>query len=184
MLDGMGRDEMRAADADRQVVADRLRVALDEGRLDLHEYDERLSRAYAAKTYGDLDRLLADLPAVPHQRMPAEPVAQIPQHVTAQWLAQVWSSWMPAVLITSAVWAVTSIASGELQYYWPIWVAAPWGAVLLWTTVVGLATGKPRQAAEERARRELAKQQKRERKALEAEMIARGELPPKQAPAD
>ena len=58
----MGRDEMRAADADRQAVADKLRAALDEGRLDLHEYDERLQRAYAAKTYGDLDGLLTDLP--------------------------------------------------------------------------------------------------------------------------
>ena len=51
MLDGMARDEMRAADADRQAVADNLKSALDEGRLDLHEYDERLQRAYAAKTY-------------------------------------------------------------------------------------------------------------------------------------
>ena len=48
----MGRDEMRAADSDRQAVADKLKKALDEGRLDLAEYDERLQRAYAAKTYG------------------------------------------------------------------------------------------------------------------------------------
>ena len=84
---------MRAADADRQAVADRLRAALDEGRLDLHEYDERLQRAYAAKTYGELDGLLADLPgraprralgagasgagAVPRRRArPAAPVAR------------------------------------------------------------------------------------------------------------
>nr|WP_240944547.1 DUF1707 domain-containing protein [Micromonospora thermarum] len=58
-----GRDGMRAADADRQAVADRLRTAVDEGRLDLHEYDERLQQAYAARTYGELDALLADLPA-------------------------------------------------------------------------------------------------------------------------
>jgi len=37
MMDGVGRDEMRAADADRQRVADHLRTALGEGRLDLHE---------------------------------------------------------------------------------------------------------------------------------------------------
>ena len=48
MLDGMGRDEMRAGDADRQAVADRLKTALDEGRLDLNEYDERLQKTYAA----------------------------------------------------------------------------------------------------------------------------------------
>ena len=54
--------QMRAADADRERVAERLRAALEEGRLDLHEYDERLQGAYAAKTYGDLDALLTDLP--------------------------------------------------------------------------------------------------------------------------
>lgn len=172
MLEGMGRDEMRAADADRQAVADRLRVALEEGRLDLHEYDERVGRAYAAKTYGDLDRLLTDLPAVSRQRPPAEPVVRY-EHATAQWIAQVWSGWVPVVLITTVIWAF-----GGFGYYWPAWVAAPWGAVLLWTTVVGLATGKPAKAAEERAHKELAKQQKREREADEASQAARGELPP------
>jgi hypothetical protein len=178
MLDGMGRDEMRAADADRQAVADRLRGALDEGRLDLHEYDERLQGAYAAKTYGDLDRLLADLPAVPRQRPPAAAPAARDEHLTAQWLMHVWSGWIPAVVITTIIWALTSLAAGGLTYFWPIWVAGPWGAVLLCTTVGGLASGRPRAVAEERERKELARQRKRERKALEAEMIARGELPP------
>ena len=63
---------MRAGDADRQAVADKLRGALEEGRLDLHEYDERLQRAYAAKTYGDLNGLLDDLPdTVPGEPLPA-----------------------------------------------------------------------------------------------------------------
>jgi hypothetical protein len=55
----------RAADRDRAAVADQLRAALDEGRLSLHEYDERLQRAYAAKTYADLGDLVLDLPAPP-----------------------------------------------------------------------------------------------------------------------
>jgi hypothetical protein len=57
--------ELRAADVDRQTVADRLRVALDEGRLDLAEFDARLQRAYAARTYTQLNQLLADLPPQP-----------------------------------------------------------------------------------------------------------------------
>ncbi|MEH0843186.1 DUF1707 domain-containing protein [Micromonospora sp. CPCC 205711] len=57
------RDRMRAGDADRQAVAEQLRVAVDEGRLDLHEYDERLRLAYEAKTYGELDAVVGDLPA-------------------------------------------------------------------------------------------------------------------------
>src|SRR3954447_2466651 len=64
----MGRDEMRAGDADRQAVADQLKAALEEGRLDLGEYDERLQRTYSARTFGDLNGLLDDLPGtVPPQ---------------------------------------------------------------------------------------------------------------------
>jgi len=54
--------EPRAGDADREAVAERLRVAAGEGRIDLAELDERLDRAYRAKTYGELDVLVADLP--------------------------------------------------------------------------------------------------------------------------
>jgi hypothetical protein len=171
MLDGMGRDEMRAADADRQSVADKLRAALDEGRLDLHEYDERLQQAYAAKTYGQLDGLLTDLPVPPPA---AAPVVRH-EHVTAQWLMSLWSSWGSAVAITTAIWLVSSIAAQEPLFFWPIWVAGPWGAILLWQTVTGLAVGEPRKLAEAREQKELAKQRERERKALAAE---RDEIPP------
>ena len=58
-------DAARAADADREAVAERLRVAAGEGRLDLEELDDRLGRAYGARTYGQLRALVADLPAHP-----------------------------------------------------------------------------------------------------------------------
>src|ERR687885_815865 len=54
-VDPPARPDMRASDADRTVVAERLQTALDEGRLSLTEYDERLQQTYAARTYGDLD---------------------------------------------------------------------------------------------------------------------------------
>ncbi|MFI5826063.1 DUF1707 domain-containing protein [Streptomyces sp. NPDC051578] len=53
---------LRAADVDREAVAEQLRVAAGEGRLGLAELEERLDRTYAAKTYGELDVLVADLP--------------------------------------------------------------------------------------------------------------------------
>ena len=53
---------MRASDADRDRVADALREAYAEGRLDVEEHNERLDRAYKAKTIGDLTPLLSDLP--------------------------------------------------------------------------------------------------------------------------
>ena len=53
---------MRVSDAERQDVAASLRQALTEGRLDLDEYDERVQRAYQAKTYRELGAITADLP--------------------------------------------------------------------------------------------------------------------------
>src|SRR5258708_35637718 len=56
------RQKMRASDADRQEVIERLRTALDEGRLKMDEYLERMGLASEAVTYGDLAPLYADLP--------------------------------------------------------------------------------------------------------------------------
>jgi hypothetical protein len=70
---------LRASDADRDAVADRLRRAAIEGRLDPYELDERLDAALSAKLYGELDRLVADLPGTPAtprpRRKPAAGVA-------------------------------------------------------------------------------------------------------------
>ncbi|MEU6444353.1 DUF1707 domain-containing protein [Streptomyces sp. NPDC047046] len=56
-------DGQRASDADRDAVAERLREAAAEGRIDFEELDERLGAALSARTYGQLRPLLADLPA-------------------------------------------------------------------------------------------------------------------------
>jgi hypothetical protein len=55
--------EMRASDAERERVAERLRDAVAEGRLDMEEFDQRLDAAYRARTHGDLEPLVRDLPA-------------------------------------------------------------------------------------------------------------------------
>ena len=56
---------LRASDADRDAVAERLRQAAVEGRLDADELEQRLHTALRARTYGELDRVLRDLPAKP-----------------------------------------------------------------------------------------------------------------------
>jgi hypothetical protein len=172
----MDRGEMRAGDADRQAVADKLRGALDEGRLDLHEYDERLQRAYAAKTYGDLNGLLDDLPdTVPASRSqlapfaPGQPAVVVSSEkgVTAKWLAHTWDGYFGTVAIVVAIWAVICLMSQEWLYFWPGWVAGPWGAVLIVSTVSGLMTGEPRKWADNRGKEKLKKQAKRDRRAAE-----------------
>lgn len=52
---------LRASDADRERIAQVLHKATAEGRLDIHELDERLAAVYAAKTYGELVPITADL---------------------------------------------------------------------------------------------------------------------------
>jgi len=56
---------LRAADAERDAAVARLQAAVGEGRLDLDEFGQRASAAYAAVTTAELDALLADLPGEP-----------------------------------------------------------------------------------------------------------------------
>ncbi len=58
-------DPIRASDADREAVVATLREAYMAGRLNLDEFDERMTSAYAAKTWGDLRELTVDLPVQP-----------------------------------------------------------------------------------------------------------------------
>jgi len=59
---GAGRGQMRAADADRDRAVSFLATAYTEGRLGKDEYDSRLESALSARTYGDLDLVVTDLP--------------------------------------------------------------------------------------------------------------------------
>jgi hypothetical protein len=151
-------DQYRASDKDREQVADRLREALDEGRLTFLEYDERLKDAYAAKTYGELDQIVADLPGA----SVAPPLAaqiQPRSHVAVRWVGQMWHSWVYANIICFGIWFVSVLASGggSTQGYWPLWVAGPWGAVLLARTVSGLTSGEPRRQEQRRVEKERRK---------------------------
>jgi hypothetical protein len=72
-------DKLRISDADRHRIAELLREAAGEGRLDLEELDQRLEATYAAKVYADLVPIVADLPgshlpAATGDRSPAAPL--------------------------------------------------------------------------------------------------------------
>ncbi|MBB4934679.1 hypothetical protein F4561_005499 [Lipingzhangella halophila] len=68
-------EHIRASDADRDRVADRLREALAQGRLDQTEYEERLDSVYTAKTVGELTPVLHDLPDELDSSVSSDPVA-------------------------------------------------------------------------------------------------------------
>jgi hypothetical protein len=100
--------ELRVSDADREATVARLRVAGGEGRLTLEELAERVERADAARTRGDLDALTADLPA-----RPPAPVDRKPR----EWIVAVVGGadrkgrWRPARRTT----VVTFMGGAELD---------------------------------------------------------------------
>jgi len=69
--DEVARSELRASHDDRDRVVEMLRVSAGDGRLTAEELDERLEQAMTARTYGELARLVADLPAAGSAVSPA-----------------------------------------------------------------------------------------------------------------
>ncbi len=63
LVPATGPGGLRASHADRDRVADQLRVAAGDGRLSPEDLDERLELALTARTYAELAALVADLPA-------------------------------------------------------------------------------------------------------------------------
>jgi hypothetical protein len=131
-------DRLRAADSDREKVAEQLKAALDEGRLSLHEYDERVGEAYAAKTYQELLVLLTDLPkpgvtaAEIAARRQAEERRRARRMPTA--LLVLWTIWAALTVVNLVVFGlVAATVSGSL-YPWPVWMLVP-GAALGAVTV-------------------------------------------------
>jgi hypothetical protein len=62
------RATLRASDADREHIAERLRRAAGEGRILAEELEERLEAVFTSRTYGELDAVVADLPGTPVRR--------------------------------------------------------------------------------------------------------------------
>jgi hypothetical protein len=156
---------IRASDEDRDRTVALLREHHAAGRLTADEFNERLDKAYQAKTMGDLDALLADLPGIDLYRLPD---ASLPRYrgtipgatsrlaamqaagagrssrrhgrFSPGWLSA-WGTWFSVSLLCFVIWALSGFG-----YPWPLWVAAPWGALMLggWITG-GLAGGHRRE---------------------------------------
>lgn len=131
------RAELRASDADRSAVAQRLQLAVDEGRLDLSDYDERLRDAYAARTYGELEKLVSDLPAP----APAVPAVADRKTIEKTESRDEWRSWGGTAIVLIAIWGISSLASGSLLFFWPMFPIGIWGAILLASALGGRSHG-------------------------------------------
>jgi Domain of unknown function (DUF1707) len=110
---------IRAADADRDRVVDQLREHHAAGRLDVEEHHERMERALSAKTFGDLDALMADLPRIDHQPRPA--VVSRTRNLSSR--NRNLSSVAPKMAFAAVVLA-GYVVSGALTGFWwiPAWL--------------------------------------------------------------
>jgi hypothetical protein len=170
---------MRAGNAEREQVVQRLNRAFSEGRLELAELEERVAQAYAAKTLGELWPLTVDLP--PETGAPPAPEVPRPpsRPATVQDLKQVAldlatsrlsaklerdrdrlsrrhqahqrrdlarqqrrdltrrvtdhhpvAAWATVSVVCFVIWLITMLTGGGASP-WFLWVAGPWGALLL-----------------------------------------------------
>ncbi len=139
--------QIRASDDDRDRTATLLREHHAAGRLDAEEFNERLDKTFAAKTVGELDELLADLPAIDLYRLPDQSLHRRPAHARPlsalaaaaaagapaaparpalpAWQAA-WGSWLSVSAVLIVIWALSGMG-----YPWFAWIIGPWGAVLL-----------------------------------------------------
>jgi Domain of unknown function (DUF1707) len=137
---------IRASDADRDRTASLLREHLAAGRLTPEEFNDRIDAAYSARTIGEIDALLRDLPGIDLYRLPDAALTRVPRQQQPRrprsggghsraWRAA-WAVWFAVVIICFVVWAGPG-------FVWPLWVAGASGAVLAgsWVTARALGSG-------------------------------------------
>jgi len=128
---------IRASDADRDKAATLLREHHAAGRLTPEEFSERLDKVFAAKTVGDIDSQLRDLPSIDMYRLPDAALTRHPRQVSSRrrhaeaWRAA-WGGWLCVTLVCIVIWALSG-----LGYPWWLWVAGPWGAIMVGRWVTG-----------------------------------------------
>lgn len=125
------RETLRASDADRELVVERLRHAAAEGRLFADELEERLGTALSAKTYGELDALVTDLPP---SASPARRTGRQARVRPAVAMAVV----LPLAMMLTAVIAFALVGHGHhpsrhdgglasgAPLIWLVWIALGW----------------------------------------------------------
>src|SRR5437588_3988101 len=104
------RSALKASDEDRERVAERLRHAAGEGRLLTEELEDRLGAVFSARTYGELESVVSDLPA------PREPSG----HRTPLWARATIA--LAIAMAAIAVLAVVALVVIGLAGAWMLWM--------------------------------------------------------------
>ena len=139
-----GDPRIRASDADRDRVAALLREHHAAGRLTAEEFHERMEQAFDAKTLGELDELMADLPAIDLYQLPDASLRRRPPHLGRSLLPAdshglakftpgtvAMGAWAVVTSVLVAVWAVAAVVGGGTWFPWWALIAIPW----IWVVV-------------------------------------------------
>ena len=144
-----GDPRMRASDSDRERTASLLREHHAAGRLDAAEFNDRLDKAFEAKTTGDLDALLADLPGIDLYRLPAASIRPAPPGairprpgsgsalgrrgegaISSQRIVT-WASWAAISSLLFVTWLGLGLLSGGAAWIpWFLLIVIPWALVI------------------------------------------------------
>src|SRR5512135_856024 len=133
---------MRASDADRDRVTSLLREHHAAGRLTAEEFHERMERAMEAKTLGELDELMTDLPAIDLYQLPDASLRRHPPRPGASLLPAdagrrgdparftpgtvAMGAWAVVTSALVAIWAVAAVVGGGTWFPWWALIALPW----------------------------------------------------------
>jgi hypothetical protein len=142
-----GDPRLRASDADRERTAQLLREHHAVGRLTAEEFEGRLEQVFHAKTLGELDALLADLPAIDLYQLPSagirprrggsgprglglEPLA-VGGLLPARDVPGI--AWTSATALAVVLWVVIAVLAGGAAAWipWFLLVIIPWRLILM-----------------------------------------------------
>jgi hypothetical protein len=143
-----GDPRLRASDADRERTAQLLREHHAVGRLTAEEFNGRLEQAFAARTIGELDELLADLPAIDLYQLPSAGIRPTRRGgsgprgsgMAPAYYGQVLSArdvpllaWTSATALAVVLWVVIAIAAGGAAAWipWFLLIIIPWRLILM-----------------------------------------------------
>jgi hypothetical protein len=132
-----GDPRLRASDADRERTVQLLREHHAVGRLTVEEFNERLEKAFAARTLGELDELLADLPAIDLYQLPSAGIRPTRRGGSGPRLRgdgavlpaldATWGGWVAGSALLFVTWVVIAIQIGGLAWVpWFALIAGPW----------------------------------------------------------
>jgi hypothetical protein len=137
-----GDPRIRASDADRDRVTALLREHHAAGRLTVEEFGERMEQALDARTLGELDELLADLPAIDLYQLPDASLRRAPPHRGQSLLPAdrggagapvrfapgtvAMGAWAVVTSALVALWAVALVVGDGTWFPWWALIAIPW----------------------------------------------------------